>query len=116
MGLDFIRNAAKPFSKGLDRSRVALATPDLFTLQPQREPRIYVAKVLENEALNDGENLCIVMAQDGEVAVRRGLKIVANIESPPPELIEASKASHDIAFGTVGTVYRMSNMAEVSIC
>ena len=37
MGIDFIRKAAKSFRKGLDRRRIELATPNLFTQKPKQE-------------------------------------------------------------------------------
>ncbi len=45
MGIDFIRKAAPSFRKGLDRRRIELATPTLFTQEPASVPRAYAARL-----------------------------------------------------------------------
>ena len=115
MGLDFIHKAAKSFHKGLDRSRVELATPDLFTHAPDREPRAYAVKIRANTQINPGEDLC-VRFQDGNIVAQRGMDIVADFKAPPAELVQALNESYGEACGTVREVYGTANAAEISVC
>ena len=57
MGLDFIRKAAASYRKGLDRRRVELATPTLFTQEPGCAPRAYVARLRGGKRLAVGRRL-----------------------------------------------------------
>ena len=88
MGLDFVRKAAKPFNKGLDHSLVKLATPGLFTVQPDCKPRAYAATIRSGKALSRGEELNIRLS-DGKVIAQKGIDTVAEIDSPPRDLMEA---------------------------
>lgn len=115
MGLDFIHKAAKSFHKGLDRSRIELCTPDLFTQRPDRQSRTYAAKIRANTQICLGEDLCILF-QDGNIIAQRGMDIVADFDAPPAELVEALKESYGEACGTVREVYEIANTAEISVC
>ena len=115
MGLDFICKAAKPFRKGLDQSRIDLATPDLFTRKPDCEPRAYVVAIQENRQLRPGEDLG-VRFQGSKVVAQRGTDIVAEFDSPPEELVEALKESYGEACGTVTEVYEIAETAEITVC
>ena len=115
MGLDFIHKAAKSFHKGLDRSRIELATPDLFTRRPDREPRTYAAKIRPNARMIPGEDLC-VRFQDGSIVAQRGMDVIADFSAPPAELTEALMESYGEACGTVREVYETADTAEISIC
>lgn len=115
MGLDFISKAAKSFHKGLDRSRIELGTPDLFTQRPDREPRAYAAKIRENTEITPGEDLC-VRFQDSKIVAQRGMDIVAEFDAPPSELVEALNESHGEACGTVREVFEIADTAEISVC
>lgn len=115
MGLDFIRKAAKPFNKGLDQSLVELATPGLFTVQPDCQPRTYAATILGGKVLSCGEELNIRLS-DGKVVAQRGIDTVAEIGSPPKDLVEALVKSYGVAQGTVQEVYEMADTAEVAVC
>lgn len=115
MGLDFIHKAAKSFHKGLDRSRIELATPDLFTQRPDREPRTYAAKIRPSARMIPGEDLCVRLL-NGSIIAQRGMDVIADFSAPPAELTEALMESHGEACGTVCEVYETANTAEVSIC
>jgi hypothetical protein len=115
MGLDFIRRAARSFHKGLDRRRIELATPTLFTQQPTCAPRTYAANLNDGQTLTTGEKLGVRL--DGErVLAMRGLDPVASINSPPAELMDALSASHGEACGIVQQVHDIANVAEISVC
>ena len=115
MGLDFIQKAAKSFHKGLDRSRIELATPDLFTQNPDRAPRTYAAQIRPNATLALGEELS-VQYRSGMIVMLRGMDIVADFCTPPAELIEALRESYGEACGTVREVYDVADTVEISLC
>ena len=115
MGLDFIRNAAKSFHKGLDKSRVDLGTPDLFAHEPHCEPRSYTATIQTGRELTSAEDLG-VRFHNGKIVAQRGMDIVAEFDSPPPELINALQDSHGEAYGKVREVHEIAATAEISVC
>jgi hypothetical protein len=115
MGLDFIRRAAKSFHKGLDRSRVDLCTPDLFTRQPEHESRRFVVTVRPNQRLILGEELC-VRVNGTNIVAQRGMEIVAKFEAPPRELVQAIQESYGEACAIVHDVYELADTAEVTVC
>lgn len=115
MGVDFVRKAAKSFHKGLDRARIELATPDLFTQQPNCEPRSYVAEIFPGKKLNPGEEVG-VHHQDGKIVVIKGLEPVANFLMPTAELLQGLEDSYDEAYGTVEEVYEDAGIAEITVC
>ena len=115
MGVDFIRRAAKSFHKGLDQSRIDLGTPDLFTRQPNCEPRAYAAAIRTNRHLSPGEDLS-VRFHNGKIVAQRGMDIVAEFDAPPAELVEALKESYGEACGTVQEVYEIADTAEITVC
>ena len=115
MGVDFIRRAARSFHKGLDQSRIDLATPDLFTCKPNCQPRAYAATVQAKQKLRPGEELG-VRFHDDKIIAQRGTDIVAEFHTPPEELIEALKASYGEACGTVTEIYDIADTAEITVC
>lgn len=115
MGLDFIRKAAKSFDKGLDQSLVELATPGLFTVQPDCRPRTYAAAICSGKELSCGEELNIRLS-DGKVVAQKGIDTVAEIDSPPRDLVEALVKSYGVAQGKVQEVYEMADTAEIAVC
>jgi hypothetical protein len=115
MGVDFIRKAKKSFHKGLDRRRIELASPTLFTEQPTGVPRIYAANLCSGQVLNAGEKLGVRLDGDRVLALR-GLDQVATFTRPSGELIAALSAVHGEASGVVQQVHDMARMAEISVC
>jgi hypothetical protein len=115
MGLDFIRRAAPAFHKGIDRMRIRLATPTLFTQQPESKPRLYVAQLRKDRTAACGDKLGIRL--DGEqVKALRGLDVVATFNNPTPELREALIASHGEACAEVQTIHIVAGVLEVTLC
>lgn len=115
MGVDFIRRTKRSFHKGLDRRRIELALPTLFTQQPTSAPRIYAANLCSGQVLNTGEKLGVRL--DGEqVLAMRGLDQVATIARPPAELVEALSVVHGEACGVVQHVHDLVRVAEISVC
>jgi hypothetical protein len=115
MGVDFIRRAARSFHKGLDRRRIELATPTLFTQQPAAAPRTYAAHVRSGETLTTGEKLGVRLDGDCVVAMR-GLDLIATIKSPPADLLAALSASHGEAYGVVHQMHDIAHVAEITVC
>jgi hypothetical protein len=115
MGVDFIRRAAKSFHKGLDRSRIDLGTPDLFTRQPNCESRAYAATIRGDRRLSPGEDLS-VRFHDGKIVAQKGMDVVADFNAPPAELVEALKESYGEACGTVQEVYEIADTVEITVC
>src|SRR5260370_4861990 len=81
MGIDFIRRAAPSFRKGLDRRRIELATPTLFTQEPASVPRAYAAQLRGDKSLAIGEKLGVRL--DGQnVLATRGLDLGRSFQEP----------------------------------
>jgi len=115
MGIDFIRKAAPSFRKGLDRMRIKLATPTLFTQQPTSTPLAYAVKLRIDKTVAPGEKLGVKL--DGQqVLATRGLDPVAIYDNPTSELKEALRASHGEACGIVQTVHTIALVAEITVC
>jgi len=115
MGLDFIRRAAPGFHKGLDRMRIKLATPTLFTQQPELRPRVYAAQLRDDKTTACGEKLGIRL--DGQqVHALRGLDLIATFNNPTSELKVALQASHGEACGEVQTIHIVAGVVEITLC
>ena len=115
MGVDFIKRTARAFHKGLDWRRIEAAIPKLFTQQPTAIPRTYAARLCSGQKLNTGEKVGV--RREGEhVLAMRGLDLVATINSPSPELLEALSVGHGEASGVVQQVHDMARTAEIAVC
>jgi hypothetical protein len=115
MGMDFIRRAAPGFHKGLDQMRIKLATPTLFTQEPESKPRVYAAQLRDDRTATCGEKLGIRL--DGEqVHALRGLDLIATFNSPTPEVREALQASHGEGCGEVQTIHIVAGVVEITLC
>lgn len=115
MGLDFISKAAGSFHKGLDRDRLRLATPDLFSREPENAPRCYVADILSGTDLRNGEVIGIRL-DGGRILATRGLECVAVFSNPPAELVNALGDACGVGSGTVQRIHKMAFIAEISVC
>jgi hypothetical protein len=115
MGIEFVRKAAKSFHKGLDRRRMELATPDLFTRHPSIAPRSYAATLRTDHTAMAGEKLGVRL-EGQDIFVLRGLDRIAVFNSPPIELKDALHASHGEACGHILQVHAMAGIVEIAIC
>jgi hypothetical protein len=115
MGIDFIRRCAPAFRKGLDRRRVELGTPHLFSRSIEGVPRAYAAAFEAADRLVEGDKLCVCLSGD-QVLALRGLCRVAQFISPPNDLVAELRASFGEACGVVQTVHEMASIAEIRIC
>ena len=115
MGVDFIRERTKTFTKGWDHRRVELATPDLFKRQPEYAARTAAAAVAPNVTLAEGEAVTVQL--DGEhLIAMRGLSEVARFIRPPQEILQAIKGSCGLARGVVEQFNPISGTVEISMC
>ena len=115
MGIDFIRRSAPTFRKGLDRRRVELGTPDLFSRKLEGKPRTYAASMHDGESIAEGDKLCVCL-KDNQVLAMRGLSPVAQVRNPPAELVAGLKASFGEACGVVQIVHEKACVAEITVC
>jgi hypothetical protein len=114
MGVDFVRKAARAFHKGLDKSRVELATPDLFAKQTVEAPRTYAAAIHDGVAIAAGEKLGVRL--DGKrVVAYRGLSPVATFTNPPADLMSALTSAHGEAYGCIQNYHSLARTAEMTV-
>jgi hypothetical protein len=115
MGADFIRKAAKTFTKSWDRHRLDLATPTLFTTEPSCVASTVAADIVDGVTLREKERLT-VQTLNGQLVALRGLSTVAVINKPSAEIAAALDAACGIAQGTVEHVHTLSGVADISLC
>ena len=115
MGADFIEKATPSFKKSWDKSRVALATADLFTRTPERTRCTIAADIVGSVHLEVGEHL-VVEVEAGMLVGRRGTTDVARVSNPSQPTIGAVVASCGIAKGTVEDVHAIAGVVEISLC
>lgn len=115
MGADFVEKAAPTFKKSWDRARVALATADLFTREPNCAARTAVAELVGGAKLSVGDHLIVEADGSGLIALR-GNTQVARFTNPSVELIKAVRDSCGVAKGTVEQVHDLAGIAEISLC
>lgn len=115
MGADFIEKATPAFKKSWDRARVALATADLFTREPNCAARTAAAEIIGNARLQVGDHVTVELQGDELIALR-GNAEVARISKPSAELLKAVEHSCRVAKGTVEQVHNLAGVAEISLC
>lgn len=112
MGLDFIRQRAKAFKRSWDYHRVSLATPTLFSVDPECAPRTAVAKL--NSSLKPGASM-LVHAEHHGLTGYQGHTPVAVFVDPPADIVAAVRRSGGYAEGRV-VVTAGDHVAEVALC
>ena len=114
MGAEELTKRRQSHDKYIDRQRVELATPDLFTRMPENQPRSCVSTIIGDAAVSVGESLVIEAAGDSLLA-RRGNSIVLTISDPPADVLSAVRSGAGVASGTVQHVYKLSRSVQVTI-
>jgi hypothetical protein len=114
MGLEFVRKIVPRFRKGLDRRRVELGTPDLFTQNPASAPRAYAAIVREGQTLTAGEAVG-VRAEGQSVVALRGIDPIATFKNPPSCLKDALSQAHGEASGIVQISHELARVVEITV-
>ena len=115
MGADFLERVKKTIKRSWDRERVALATSDLLTRQPQFAGRSVIGEIVEGAAISSGEKLTVEKDARGLVA-RRGLTDVVRFPKTPPDVVRGIEESCGVGVGTVDQVHDASGMVEMTIC
>lgn len=115
MGSELLRKQADAFKKRLDKSLLALGTPDLFTQTPTRAPRIVAAEMIGSPRVEAGEDL-VVQKKGKGLVVLQGLTEVAALPSPPIEIVQMVEASFGSAKGVVEAVHEDASVLEISVC
>lgn len=114
MGADFLDKRNKGYAKHIDRKRVALATGDLFTREPNDQPRRIIAKMKRGADLIVGDKL-IIEQKGASLTGCRGNSVVAEIENASTVITDAVSQSSGVAIGTIEKVNKVSGTLEVSI-
>lgn len=96
MGQDWIPKAEKAIKRRLDRARVELATPELFTQQPTCAGRIAAAELDVGAEAVVGEDLVASMERN-EVRLYRCNTPVGRLTAPSAEQVTALKQSPAVA-------------------
>jgi hypothetical protein len=114
MGLDFIRRAAKGFTKAWDRGRTSLAEPSLFTRYPETRTRTVIAELLPDCQVKVGAELAVCVAGDQLILIQETHQ-VGYMNNPPPELLEAVRCAGGYALGQIKQFNPLSGTADVEI-
>ncbi|MEZ2130770.1 MULTISPECIES: hypothetical protein [unclassified Sinorhizobium] len=114
MGVDFLQNSRQTIIKHVDKNRVRLSTPDLFTSFPDRRRKAVVATVLTGGSVVLGEVL-IVQAKGSVLSLSRGNTVVATLDKPPAELVSEIRRTGGLAGGKVQRIHRRSGKAEIEL-
>ena len=96
MGQDWIPKAEKAIKRRLDRARVELSTPHLFTQEPSCAGRIAAAQLDMSAHAAVGEDLVASM-ESNEVRLYRGNTCVGRLTAPSAEQVTALAQSPAIA-------------------
>jgi len=115
MGADFIERTRKSFKRSWDRQRVALATSDLLTRQPDCAARSVVGEIIGNARLSPGERLTVERDAHGLIA-RRGLTDVVRIAEDTAEVVLGIEKSSGVGVGTVDQVHELAGVVEITVC
>ena len=114
MGAEFLRRTKPTIKKYVDKNRVALATPDLFTRTPTSISRTALVSLLENNSLCDGDHVIVEAANDSFVVTKNGC-IAGKFKKLPQPLVDAINESYGTALGEVIRINRLSKTAEVAL-
>jgi hypothetical protein len=115
MGADFLERTKKAIKRSWDRERVALATSDPLTRQPNCAGRSLVGEIINGATVTPGEKLTVEQDAGGLVA-RRGLTDVVRIAQAPPDVVRGIEKSCGVGVGTVDQVHNPAGVVEITIC
>jgi len=114
MGLDFIRRAAKTFTKTWNRGASELASTTLFTRFPERRTRSVIASIHEGANISNGAPL-IVYAEATRLVLVREIYRVGFVDAPPADLFKAIQESGGCANAQIARIHPLSGTADVEI-
>ena len=115
MGIEFLARTRPTIRKHIDRKRVELSTPDLFTKAPNEEPRCALISLEKGADLKEGDRLTIEIGATS-ITVRRENSFVGTYENPNSEILTNLSKSGGAAGGVVRRIMKISGKAEVALC
>jgi hypothetical protein len=115
MGADFLERVKKTIKRSWDRERVALATSNLLTRQPEAAGRSVVGEIVAGAKLTPGEKLTIEKDGNGLVA-RRGLTDLVRFHQVPRDVVRGIEESCGVGVGTIDQVHEAAGVVELTIC
>ena len=114
MGVEFLKKVKKTIVKSIDNGRVRLATPHLFTQQPDQKPRTLVATLRNGSLVASGDQL-VAELSGGTLNLCRGATILGPIENPTSETISKISQTGGVALATVARVHALSGKVDVEL-
>jgi hypothetical protein len=96
MGQDWIPKAEKAIKRRLDRARVELSTPQLFTQEPTCGGRVAAAELDIGAQAAVGEDL-VASIEGNDVRLYRGNTSVGRLTAPSAEQVTALTQSPAVA-------------------
>lgn len=114
MGLDFLRRAAKGFTKAWDRGRTSLAAPSLFTRYPESRTRTVITELLPDCHVKVGAEVAVCFAGDQLILVEETSQIGC-LKNPPPDLVAAVREAGGYALGQIKQFNPLSGTADVEV-
>ena len=114
MGAEELKKRRPSHDKYIDRQRVALATPDLFTRMPEDQPRSFIAVMEKGITPTVGRDH-ILQADKGKLMGCVGNSVHFSATSAPPDILQAIAGGAGIAVGEIIRINSISNTVEVKI-
>ena len=114
MGAEELQKRRRSHDKYIDRQRVALATPDLFTRIPQDQPRSCIAVMADGIPARVGDDF-ILQADKGKLVGCRGNSVHLYSTTAPPDILQAVSSGAGTAVGEIVRINRISRTVEVKI-
>jgi len=114
MGLDFIRRAAKNFTKAWDRGRTSLAQPSLFARHPESRRRTVIAELAPGCTPQVGAEFA-VCADGPRLILLDETNPIGCLQNPPQDLVDAVHAAGGYALGQITCFNPISGTADVEI-
>lgn len=114
MGLDFIRRAARSFTKSWNHGANTLAQPTLFTRYPECRTRSVIVQLDDHVVLPLGSQLMVCSQTTSLILVHETTQ-VGIVHTPPPDLFRAIQDAGGHAVGQIACVNPLSGTADVEI-
>lgn len=116
MGNEFILKVKDNFKKGLDKSRVELATRNLFSKRVFEDSRCYKVKLNEqSHSIKENDLVLVCVLDCGKIVIMVELTDVGHFMDPPEAVVDALKESGREACGRIIAIHEVAGVAEVSI-
>lgn len=114
MGIEFIRSRGgkayvKRWADGLERTK----TPQLIGIELTGEARSVTAVLASSEAPKAGTTVLVQATGAGDLVVCEGLKTVARVPVPPPDVTANLAQHHGVAKAVVERVGALGGTVEL---